>query len=50
MERKLKYEKPNIDLGALLDDVIRTSPMTDGGTGSGGSITYPTSVTSDEGF
>ncbi len=48
MERKMRYEAPNIERIMLLNDVIYTSPLTDGGTGPGGTITYPTDATTIE--
>lgn len=48
MERKMRYEEPNLKIITLLKDVIRTSPLTDGGTGPGGTITYPTDATTIE--
>lgn len=48
METKKLYEKPNMMIITLLDDVIHTSSLTDGGSGSGGIITYPTNATTIE--
>ena len=48
MERKMRYETPNMTIDTLLNDVIRTSSLTDGGSGSGGTITYPTNATTIE--
>lgn len=44
----MRYEEPNLKIIALLEDVIRTSSLTDGGNGPGGTIIYPTTATTIE--
>ena len=50
MDRKMRYEKPQIDIEILLEDIICTSSMKDEEVGSGGSIPYPMNIMDEDTF